>query len=111
MEKDHDIDFSTPTETPTSRWRFVLVVLLFWTIPGLLSTTVGLSVNRNPNEPPVALFPVFASQLGVWWYWALVTPLVWWIGRKFPVERQRLSVSLPLHAVAAVVAGLLYAIS
>ncbi len=105
--------FVAEQETPTSRWRFALLVLLCWTVPGLMTTTVGLTLNRNPNpnEPELSLVPVFVSQLGVWWYWAAATPVVWWLGRRFPLERQRLSWSLPVHAGLALIAGLLYAAS
>lgn len=98
------------TKTPTNRWRFALLVLLCWTVPGLLTTTVGLTVNRNPNEPEFSLVAIFVSQLSVWWYWAFATPVVWWLGRRFPFERQRLSLSLPVHVVGAFVAGLLFAV-
>gem|GEM_PF-609691 len=98
-------------ETKTSRWRFALLVVLCWTVPGLMTTTVGLTLNRNPAEPELSLVPVFVSQLGVWWYWAAMTPAVWWVGRRYPLERQRLRWSLPLHAACALLAGFLYVVS
>ncbi|MBC8085879.1 MAG: histidine kinase [Phycisphaerae bacterium] len=76
-----------------------------------MTTTVGLTLNRNPSEPELSLVPIFISQLLVWWYWAALTPAVWWLGRTFPVERQRLAFSLPIHAACAMAAGLFYAIS
>lgn len=98
-------------EAPTSHWRFALLVLLCWTVPGLMTTTVGLTMNRNPSEPEISLVPIFISQLTVWWYWAAVTPLVWWLGRRFPLERHRLTGALSLHAVSALIAGLMYTVT
>jgi two-component system, LytTR family, sensor kinase len=95
--------------TPRSRWRFALLVLLCWTVPGLITTTVGLTLNRRPDEPELPLVPIFVSQLSVWWFWAAATPIVWWLGRRFPLERQRLPRSLPLHVLGAFVSGSLFA--
>jgi two-component system, LytTR family, sensor kinase len=100
-------------ETPTSRWRFALLVVLAWTVPGLMTTTVGLTMNRpsGANEPEVSLVPIFVSQLAVWWCWAAATPVVWWLGRKVPLEKHRLVRAIALHAAFAIAAGVLYSVS
>lgn len=93
-----------------SRWRFALLVWLCWTVPGLITTTLGLTVARNPTET-VPVLPILVSQLAVWWFWAAATPVVWWLGRAVPLDRRTLTSRLPVHAVFALLAGLMYALA
>lgn len=96
------------SELRGSRWRFALLVWLCWTVPGLITTTLGLTVARNPTEV-VPVLPILISQLAAWWFWAAATPIVWWLGRTVPLERRTLASRLPAHAVFALLAGLMYA--
>ncbi len=41
-----------------------------------------------------------------WLPWALLTPATIWVATRFPLERNRLAVSVPVHALACIVAVL-----
>lgn len=38
-----------------------------------------------------------------WWLWALLTPVVVWLGRRFPLNRKTWTRSLSVHAIAGTV--------
>jgi len=48
----------------------------------------------------IPLGRVFAWQMLGWIPWALLTPAVLWLGRRFPLERPKLARNLAVHAAA-----------
>src|SRR5437764_14922192 len=56
-----------------------------------------------PQKPPVSWARQLTSELGFWYAWALLVPLIWWLARRVPLESVRLARSLLLHIPAAAV--------
>ena len=79
------------------RWRLVLAV---WTAYGLVvgvqQYAVGIVFAR-----PVPLWRPVLLQLSLAWGWALLTPLILSLGRRFPLERGRWVRSLAVHLAAS----------
>src|SRR5690349_23791784 len=91
---------SEPTHPqPARRWRTALLLLAAWSVPAFISA--GQSYLLPSEE---ALRVSFARnlmiQLPLWWFWALVTPFIAWLLEKYPLERGRLRLSIPIHLVA-----------
>lgn len=105
-------DFAADTEheSPTGRWRFALLVLGCWTVSALVSTSASFTFGDLRQEK-APLLPVLFTQLGIWWFWAAVTPLVWWLGRRFPFERKHVARLIGIHAACAVIIAVLFALS
>jgi signal transduction histidine kinase len=84
---------------PARRWRTALLLLAAWSVPAFISA--GQSYLLPSGE---ALRVSFARnlmiQLPLWWFWALVTPFIAWLLEKYPLERGRLRLSIPIHLVA-----------
>jgi signal transduction histidine kinase len=83
------------------------LVLGLWTIAGL---TLGLSnywlgtlAGRSPQ-----LWPSLKRPLMEQWVWAALTPLVFLLARRFPLERAHLGRNLGIHAVFFVLLSLLH---
>lgn len=76
-------------------------MLLLWTIPGVVATSSVLFFWKAQPQP--TLLQALVWQLPQWWFWAAATPLVLFLGRRFPIERGRWFVNLPLHLVACAV--------
>ena len=74
------------------------VILGAWTVVALLSTSQGY-LRRLMSGEEASWWVLFLTQLTVWYPWALATPLIFWLGRKFPLERKRLLLSVPTHVV------------
>lgn len=84
----------------SSRSRTILAVLLLWTLVALLSSATNLLFSA-PMEKPPEVGLTFAFQFASWAPWALITPLVFWLTRRFPLPRY-----LPLHLFASIAMAL-----
>ncbi len=75
----------------------------FWTVLGLLYTSqvyVGMSLQGMNHS----FWRMLAWQLlGCWYFWPLLTPLILWLGKRFPLERNWLKRSLPVHLAASTI--------
>ncbi len=70
-------------------WKVACVILGCWTFLALLFTPQTYLANlRAPTPPTVA--QAFLSSLKLFYVWAALTPLVLWLGRRFPFERHAL---------------------
>lgn len=93
---------ATPVlDTPRARLdaavKAGVLLLAIWTLPGLLSTAL-VHFQSPPGQP---LWKSFASQVPPWWFWAPVTPLIFWVGRAFPFGRKEWVRSLPVHLLVS----------
>ncbi|MCH7639597.1 MAG: histidine kinase [Bacteroidetes bacterium] len=87
-----------------SRTAEIAVVLGFWTLLGAL-TLVRRSLD--PRGPEGLATPELWMTLIEYGFWVLLTPLVFWLARRFPLERNSLAQRIVLHlAIALVVAAL-----
>jgi two-component system LytT family sensor kinase len=78
------------------RLRAACVIVGCWTFLALLFTPQTYLVNlRSPT--PLTLAQAFLSTLLLFYVWALLTPLVLWLGTRFPLERPALLRNLALH--------------
>jgi two-component system, LytTR family, sensor kinase len=88
---------------PPFRW-----LLLVWAVPALISaaqTSIGLTVRATPGLRLVSISPrqgVFTLlDLAQWMSWALLTPAIFAVVRRFPLRRGHLWPAAPIHALAA----------
>jgi two-component system, LytTR family, sensor kinase len=80
------------------RWALILG---FWTFFGALNgSQLYLGIRSEGGATNVSLGRVFAWQMLGWMPWALLTPVVLWLGRRFPLERPGLGLALAVHAAA-----------
>jgi two-component system LytT family sensor kinase len=93
------------------RWVRWLLVFGVWTLFGLIDTGQSRILHNTPTEP----FPWMASlAFGVsdWYIWALLTPLIVWTVRRFPLGQQNWPLRLPLHlGVGGLCAAVVTAVS
>ena len=87
------------------RWR---VVLAIWTVPALLSvfeTEMFLAQSGHG----LALWRVLLSEVPPWYVWAALTPVIFRLGRRFPLDRSPRGGSIAVHVIASLVIGAVYA--
>ncbi len=86
------------TDQPT-RWSLIVGV---WTAYGLVLSAqhyLNWLMTRGVAEPwwqPLLL------MMPVAWVWALATPAILWLGRRFPLERGRRARSVAVHCATCV---------
>jgi two-component system LytT family sensor kinase len=86
------------------RWKKLLLAFGFWTVVGLVFSTQHLIYVRYLGEEATWLEGMRAA-MPRWYAWALLTPLVMRIHRRFPARW-----TLPEHLLAHLVLGLLVAL-
>ena len=60
-------------------------------------------IAHGADEPALPWRRVITSDLGCWYAWAALFPLVWWLARRFPLESPRLGRGLAVHLTAMIV--------
>ena len=82
----------------------------FWTALGLLYTSqlyIGLRLEGMNH----ALWRLLLWQMvGCWYGWFVFTPLILWLGKRFPIERSTWKRHLPLHLFACCLLALLHSV-
>jgi len=91
--------------------RALLVVTVF-VLLALLSASATYFTSVGKTLPPPSASQEFSSNLlsGLRYYlaWAMLTPGIFWLGRKVPLTRGRLRWALLFHLVVPVVGGWLF---
>ena len=78
--------------------RFIIgLYALAWTLVGLVSGSKASVLFVRYLTAPVSRAALVWWQVAVWWLWGLFTPLVLALGRRFPLERDRLRRNAWLH--------------
>jgi sensor histidine kinase YesM len=80
------------------KWGFIVGFWLFFGLLNASQTYLGLRMENFP----VPFWPMFAWQMLGWGSWACLTPLVLWLGRRFPLERASWVRGLVVHLPACV---------
>lgn len=99
----------TAAPVPARRVRTALLLLAAWSVPAFISA--GQSYILRTDEPlRVSFARNLIIQLPLWWFWALVTPLIVLLLERWPLERGRLRSSLPIHAISMLGTAVLHTV-
>ena len=86
------------------RTRAWLAIFGGWTALAVFYA-VSTSLTYRSTGRPGNWSLTFRRSLSEWWLWALLTPAIAWMARRFPLHSSRRWRNVPIHiAVAAVVA-------
>ncbi|MDQ3170756.1 MAG: histidine kinase [Acidobacteriota bacterium] len=85
----------------------VLAVLAGWSIMAVLFTPQHYVLSRQIPDPP-HWSRLLLGNLAMFLVWAMLTPLILWFGRRFPLERGRLVRNSVMHFAAGFAFSLLH---
>jgi two-component system, LytTR family, sensor kinase len=85
------------------------VLLGVWTILAVLFTPQTYLLNLRSVEP-LTWWEALASNLVIFYLWALLTPMVWFLGKSLPIERPRQILSFSLLFILGFPVSLLHLI-
>ena len=86
------------------RWARAALIIIGWTLFGLfLTSQTALMFNRRNIQ--VRTTRILLSEMSFAFFWAALTPLVLFLARKFPIERQQWRKSLLVHFAASALLG------
>jgi two-component system, LytTR family, sensor kinase len=92
-------------DTPRPRWYVLLAV---WSVPALLNMMTWLTFSRIEGRP-LTVWQTLVGETPAWLLWAGLTPAIFALGRRFPVERGLYPGYLAVHAAAIAVACVAHA--
>ena len=86
--------------------------LLFaiWSIPALLSTFETVVFARMANRP-ISVARAFIGEAPGWYAWALLTPVVIWLGTRWRLDRSPRARAAGVHLLAAILAAAVIALT
>src|SRR5258705_11046107 len=98
---DKDNCFESESSMPgalSNRWVRLAMIWVAWTLVGLFFTSqVVVSTMYMEKRPPLG--KVLLMQMSICPLWALATPLVWWLARRFCIEWQNWRRRILFHLV------------
>lgn len=89
------------------RLKTAAVIVGVWTLVSLLAASQSYLASRSLGDEP-QWGALLSQQLPAYLVWILLTPLVLFVARRFPLERGSLGRHVPVHVLAAAICGLLY---
>lgn len=80
-----------------AKWIWIWAV---WTLVGFFfASQLALQNQLSPN--PISFWRILSWQLFSGYIWFALSPLILWLGEKFPFDGIRWKVSLPVHLFAS----------
>ncbi len=80
-----------------AKWGAIWAV---WTLVGLFFTSqIALQNQLSPN--PLSFWRILSWQLFSGYVWFAISPLVLWLGDRFPFENGKWKFTLPVHVAAS----------
>jgi two-component system LytT family sensor kinase len=71
-----------------------------WVVPALFAVFTGYAQGRLAGRPP--RFRLLVFEGGDWLLYAALTPIVFWLARRYPLAAGTLARRIPVHLAAAV---------
>ena len=85
------------------------MIIGFWTLIGLLFTSQYYFELRSEAESfTISWGKLLSVQFAQWFLWIALSPLILWLGHRFPIERTRWQRGLIVHVPASVVVACLH---
>ncbi|WP_437963168.1 histidine kinase [Sorangium sp. So ce260] len=82
------------------RWTAFWLVAGLWMVPVLVSSAQTYLLVEQTQGPRLPFLAAFLWQGLPWLFWALMTPAIVWLGRRFPIERRGFLRNVAVHLLA-----------
>jgi two-component system LytT family sensor kinase len=100
---------------PSSRWPIRFLVFGIWTFLGVFFTvhtylvyysTLRAEPDLPKPRPGISWLEALRLNLAEVYIWALVAPVIFWLAKRFPIDRRRWKSSLAIHVLACLVVAI-----
>ena len=88
----------------------VRVIFGVATARGFFSAFAAFYFNSTFTDKPAAFGLLLTLNLGYWYSWAALAPAILWLTRRFPFDRARWKLSIPIHIAGVLVATSLHVV-
>ena len=82
------------------RWLKWVLYLAGWSLIGFFFA-IQEWFTYPAEKPPLTWARQLSSEMGFWYAWAALFPVIWWLARRFPLESARLGRRLLFHLPAS----------
>ena len=91
----------------SSRGRVTRWLLIFgvWTLFGLFFAS-QFALQNQLSENPISFWRILSWQLASGYAWFVVSPLIFWLSKKYAFDDGKWKASVPIHVVASIVVAL-----
>ncbi|MEP6731075.1 MAG: sensor histidine kinase [bacterium] len=93
---------------PKSRARTAAILIALWSVPGFMAGVETYVFQGIEGRHP-QFWRVLLIQCTGWWAWALMTPVVFSMARRWPVRRPISVSTVGVHVSAAIAAAVVHA--
>lgn len=90
------------TGAPPIRWRWIAAI---WCAGGLFEASQAVLIMRFAEGKRYAWLPLFVTELAAWLPWALATPWIISLARRYPILRGTSVRTVAVHLAACVTIG------
>jgi two-component system, LytTR family, sensor kinase len=97
-----------PEGMPQKHTASARLIIGVATLLGAFSTLQAYQFVQLFFEKPQSLTTLAVLNFSFWYGWAALTPIVLWIARRFPLERETWKRSAPVHMIAVLILILLH---
>jgi two-component system LytT family sensor kinase len=94
---------SVSSRGPVTRW---LIIFGVWTLFGLFFAS-QFALQNQISENPIPFWRILSWQLASGYAWFVLSPLIFWLSKRYPFEDGKWKVSVPLHLITSIVVSLL----
>ena len=91
---------------PAPRWTTILLWAVAVATPLGVSSVAFVYFGMLAMGRPLPVGHAVLAGLQDWYPWALLTPLIFGLGRRFPLERRKWVVAIPVHLACGTVVAL-----
>ena len=90
-----------------SRPSLALITIAVWTAFGLVESAKAYVALRMQHVPRGFGFALVQNM--PWWYtWLLLTPVVFWVAKRAPLDQRQWKRSVAIHAIAGLVVSIVH---
>jgi two-component system LytT family sensor kinase len=91
-----------PSRRRVTKWLLIFGV---WTLFGLFFAS-QFALQNQLSENPISFWRILSWQLASGYAWFVVSPIIFWLSKRFPFDDGRWKTSVPIHVVASIVVSL-----
>jgi hypothetical protein len=99
-----DLTDNLPAQKRAARLRGALLYVAAWIVIGVIFATVSYAASRSEGGRGFGFVSALEFNLILFVLWAVLSPLIFWFSRRFPIELRPLKISnLLLHIPGIIV--------
>jgi signal transduction histidine kinase len=92
-----------PVERRAPKWRTALLYFAAWTVIALIFATISFAASLSEGNRGFGFVTAVQFNLVLFYWWAVLSLLIFWFSRRFPIEMRPLKTgNLLLHIPAVI---------